>query len=129
MDADDAAKQIVDAMKGHGDISNIRYLSGRLDAFAEDRTVYYREMNRLLKEEITDDHNELAEWMIKLGFATGHGDSTADLLIELEWQIEEKVGGQRHADMEILRQISIPVGCEKGRDLFIAAMEKEHGMV
>ena len=54
MTADDTAKQIVDAMKGHGDQSNIRYLSGRLDAFAEDRTVYYREMVRLLKEEIKE---------------------------------------------------------------------------
>ena len=54
MDADDTAKQIVDAMKGHDDIPNIRYLSRCLVKFSEDQTVYYREMVRLLKEEIKE---------------------------------------------------------------------------
>lgn len=31
----------------------------------------------------------LAEWMITNGFATGHGDTMADLLRELTWQIAE----------------------------------------
>ena len=34
--------------------------------------------------------NEIAEWMIKQGYATGHGDSVVDLLTELEWQVAEK---------------------------------------
>lgn len=34
--------------------------------------------------------NEIANWMIARGFATGHGDSVADLLTELEWQIRER---------------------------------------
>jgi len=34
--------------------------------------------------------NEIAEWMIKHGYATGHGDSVVDLLEELEWQVAEK---------------------------------------
>lgn len=32
---------------------------------------------------------ELANWMIAEGFATGHGDSFKDLLRELDWQIQE----------------------------------------
>lgn len=31
----------------------------------------------------------LATWMIENGFATGHGDTLADLLRELTWQIKE----------------------------------------
>ena len=33
---------------------------------------------------------KLAAWMIERGYATGHGDSTEDLLKELEWQIAER---------------------------------------
>ena len=35
------------------------------------------------------ERNILAAWMIKFGFATGHGDTTEDLLVELEWQVRE----------------------------------------
>ena len=35
------------------------------------------------------ERNKLAAWMIKHGYATGHGDTIEDLLKELEWQIEE----------------------------------------
>ena len=34
---------------------------------------------------------ELAQWMVSHSFATGHGDTIADLLKELEWQIAERV--------------------------------------
>ena len=36
------------------------------------------------------DKEKLAQWMIKKGLATGHGDTIEDLLQELEWQIAEK---------------------------------------
>ena len=32
---------------------------------------------------------KVAQWMIDRGYATGHGDTIADLLKELEWQIRE----------------------------------------
>jgi hypothetical protein len=32
---------------------------------------------------------QLARWMIRHGFATGHGDKFADLLKELSWQVAE----------------------------------------
>ena len=34
--------------------------------------------------------NEIAQWMMARGYATGHGDTVADLLKELEWQIREQ---------------------------------------
>lgn len=36
-----------------------------------------------------DERNKLAAWMIAKGYATGHGDTTDDLLKELEWQVRE----------------------------------------
>ena len=36
------------------------------------------------------EREKLAAWMIERGYATGHGDSTEDLLKELEWQIAER---------------------------------------
>jgi len=35
------------------------------------------------------ERNKLAQWMIQHSYATGHGDTTEDLLKELEWQIRE----------------------------------------
>jgi len=32
----------------------------------------------------------VAQWMTRLGYATGHGDTIEDLLKELEWQIRER---------------------------------------
>lgn len=37
------------------------------------------------------DLETLANWMIHHGYATGHGDTVADLLKELEWQIGERL--------------------------------------
>lgn len=35
------------------------------------------------------ERNKLASWMMAQGYATGHGDTTEDLLKELEWQVRE----------------------------------------
>ncbi len=35
--------------------------------------------------------NQIVDMMGKLGFATGHGSSIADLLTELEWQVNELI--------------------------------------
>jgi len=37
-----------------------------------------------------DEREKLAQWMISKGYSTGHGDTTEDLLKELEWQIREQ---------------------------------------
>lgn len=35
------------------------------------------------------ERNKLAAWMMAQDYATGHGDTTEDLLKELEWQVRE----------------------------------------
>ena len=37
------------------------------------------------------EREKLAAWMMRQGYATGHGDTVEDLLKELEWQIEERI--------------------------------------
>jgi 5,10-methylenetetrahydrofolate reductase len=36
------------------------------------------------------EREKVAQWMISHGYATGHGDTTEELLKELEWQIAER---------------------------------------
>ena len=48
------------------------------------------EVLRLVNRVIQTEREAVAEWIMGKGFATGHGESTKDLLDELEWQITEK---------------------------------------
>ena len=41
-----------------------------------------------------EERNQIAEWMMAKGYATGHGDSVVDLLTELEWQVRERQRNQ-----------------------------------
>jgi len=36
------------------------------------------------------EREKVAQWMIQRSYATGHGDTTEDLLSELEWQVAER---------------------------------------
>ena len=36
------------------------------------------------------EREKVARWEIGSGYATGHGDTIEDLLVELEWQVREK---------------------------------------
>jgi hypothetical protein len=42
-----------------------------------------------MREQIAAERNKVASWMMTKGCATGHGDTTEDLLDELDWQITE----------------------------------------
>ena len=37
-----------------------------------------------------DEREKVADWMMKHGYATGHGDSVVELLEELVWQVKEQ---------------------------------------
>jgi hypothetical protein len=43
-----------------------------------------------MRQQIAAERNKVASWMMAQGYATGHGDTTEDLLKELEWQVEER---------------------------------------
>jgi len=46
-------------------------------------------LTKALKQSHKNEIEKLAQWMIKKGYATGHGDTIEDLLQELDWQIAE----------------------------------------
>jgi len=47
---------------------------------------------------------KVAAWMMRQGYATGHGESIEDLLKELEWQIRER---EREACANLLLNVSL----------------------
>ena len=50
------------------------------------------------------ERNKVAQWMIDRSYATGHGDTTEDLLDELDWQITESWSKVVMANVEAERE-------------------------
>jgi hypothetical protein len=48
------------------------------------------EVLRLVNRVIQTEREAVANWLMRKGFATGHGDSIVDMLDELEWQVAER---------------------------------------
>ena len=63
----------------HADEVNSEYCDG----------VHLDDLERFAALVAAAERNKLAQWMIDHSYATGHGDTTEDLLQELEWQIAE----------------------------------------
>ena len=53
------------------------------------------------------ERNKLAAWMMRQGYATGHGDTVEDLLKELEWQIEERIRNEREACAKVCDVLAV----------------------
>ena len=62
----------------------------------------------------------VANWMMAHGFATGHGDSVADMLIELAWQIDERVA--RAIDAE---RVAFANLCNKNANAYLSENQNE----
>jgi hypothetical protein len=43
-----------------------------------------------IRSAVAVDRENVAQWMMERGYATGHGDTVEDLLKELEWQVAER---------------------------------------
>lgn len=69
--------------------------------------------NAILEYEMTSEVNKLAEWMVRQGYATGHGDSMDDLLRELEWQFKEKMERSWGKGVVDGRQIQMQTSVDK----------------
>ena len=53
------------------------------------------------------EREKLAAWMMRQGYATGHGDTVEDLLKELEWQIEERIRNEREACAKVCDVLAV----------------------
>ena len=65
-----------------------------------------------MRQQIAAERNKLAQWMIDRNYATGHGDTTDDLLDELDWQITESWSKVVMTSVEAEREACAKV-CEK----------------
>lgn len=72
------------------DINHIAVAAGFPERRAfNDLSDLFQRLERFAALVAAAERNKLAAWMIERGYATGHGDTTEDLLQELEWQIAE----------------------------------------
>jgi hypothetical protein len=75
--------------------------TNEIDRFAEqagfparrafsDLSDLYPRLERFAALVAAAERNKVASWMMAQGYATGHGDTTEDLLRELEWQVADR---------------------------------------
>ena len=67
-----------------------------------------------------DEKETVALWMMANGFSTGHGDSVADMLNELAWQIDERVA--RAIDAE---RVAFANLCNKNANAYLSEGQNE----
>jgi len=63
-------------------------------------------IERLVSLAQAAERNKLAAWMIAKGYATGHGDTTEQLLEELRWQVRES---EREACLSCIKPNATPM--------------------
>jgi len=78
-----------------------------------------------MRHQVAAERNKVASWMMAQGYATGHGDTTEDLLEELDWQITESWSKVIMASVESVREANAllceQLGAEGYGSLAIAA--------
>lgn len=57
---------------------------------------------------IDDERNKVAQWMMAQGYATGHGDTTKDLLEELGAEIDDRIRAKVEAERERIIAANAP---------------------
>ena len=62
-------------------------------------------IDKLIADAVAAEREKLAAWMMRQGYATGHGDTTEDLLKELDWQIDERIAAEREACAKVCEDI------------------------
>ena len=69
-----------------------------------------------------EEREKVARWMIRRGYATGHGDSIEDLLKELDWQVQEPVARVCYGHFT-LTQTNVGIG-ERGMQAYEEAKKR-----
>jgi hypothetical protein len=72
------------------DIIAMARRAGAHDDGNEVRFVELRYLERFAALVAAAEREKVAAWMMQRSYATGHGDTTEDLLKQLEWQIAER---------------------------------------
>jgi len=64
-------------------------------------------------DSIADEREKLAAWMIQRGYSIGHGNTTKDLLDELDWQVVQNWTSAMKTGVETEREQCAQL-CEQG---------------
>jgi hypothetical protein len=62
------------------------------------------ELERFAELVRADEREHIAAWMIQRGYSTGHGDTTKDLLDELDWQVVQNWASAMKTGVETERE-------------------------
>jgi hypothetical protein len=73
-----------------------------------------------LEQERAAEREKVAAWMIHRGYATGHGDTTEDLLKELDWQVLANWSSAMKTGAENEREACAKVCDELGEKGYVA---------
>ncbi len=68
----------------------VRVVATNADGSLTTTVAPIKELERFATLVAAAEREKVAKWMISKGYSTGHGDTTEDLLKELEWQIREQ---------------------------------------
>lgn len=79
---------------------------------SDDFTCNLEDIERFAALVAAAEREKLAAWMMRQGYATGHGDSIEKLLEELEWQIEERIRNEREVCAKVCEDIPLPKDSE-----------------
>jgi hypothetical protein len=78
-------------------------------------------VRRALEDAVKAERNKVAQWMITKGYATGHGDTTEDLLQALGTEIDDRIKAKVKAEREACAKVCEGVRL-KGREVFADAI-------
>jgi hypothetical protein len=74
---------------------------------SDDFTCNLEDIERFAALAVAAEREKVAQWMMRQGYATGHGDTVEDRLKELEWQIEERVINEREACAKVCDVLAV----------------------
>lgn len=109
------------------DIIAMARRAGAHDNGNEVRFVELRYLERFADLVRADERNKVASWMMARGYATGHGDTTEDLLQELEWQIAENWTRGMVNGVQAEREACIDIVARHGGSVEIEAAIRARG--
>ena len=74
-------------------------------AVGQRSTQFCSQLEAAVEAARAEEREKVAHWMMAAGYATGHGDTTEDLLRELAWQADERIAGAGAAEREACADI------------------------
>ena len=78
---------------------------------------YLEKLERFAELVRADEREHIAAWMIQRGYSTGHGDTTKDLLDELDWQVVQNWTSAMKTGVETEREACAKVLDEMAEDM------------